>query len=175
MNINAHREAQFPHAFVWGVDLLVGALSLGMIHAPPSLGIGRTTGRRFPPLRPDFVIRNLFPFRQVAISGRKPSQPGGGVGAFVMLSICEQSKPASRIICASSLSRGTGVDPPWAFATVGKHARATASATKCSLDISLSKGQRLSNFSSHHSCGVPGGRSIPDLEQRRQCIPNSPQ
>jgi hypothetical protein len=134
----------------------VGASLPGMIHAPPSLGIGRTTGRRFPPLRPDFVIKNLLPFRQVAISGRKPSQPGGGVGAFVMLSICEQSKPASRIICASSLSRRMGVDPLWAIATIGNHARVTASTIKRSLNISPSKDQRAANFSSRHSCGVLG-------------------
>src|SRR5262249_31096971 len=58
-------------------------------HAPDWLGIGRTTGRTF--LRPDFVTRNLFPFRQVAISGRKLSHPGGDSGAFVMLSTWEQS------------------------------------------------------------------------------------
>src|SRR5262245_66687813 len=74
-------------------------------HAPPWLGIGRTTGRTFPPLRPDFVTKNRFPFRQVAISGRRLSQPGGGAGALVMLSTCEQSEPASWIVCASSLSR----------------------------------------------------------------------
>src|SRR5712671_5093563 len=116
-----------------------------MVHAPPPLGIGRTTGRRFPPLRPDFVIKNLFPFRQVAISGRKPSQPGGGVGAFMMLSTCEQSKPASRIICASSLSRRTGIDSLWAIATIGKHVRATASAIERSLNISPS-GSTSSEF-----------------------------
>jgi hypothetical protein len=102
MNISVHRKAQFPTPRLVPRSA-TGTLLLRMIHAPP--GIGRTTGRRFPPLRPDFVTKNLFPFWQVAISGRRLSQPGGGAGAFVMLSTCEQSYPASRMICASSRSR----------------------------------------------------------------------
>lgn len=87
----AGRPQQRPLLVIDGDSFAHRASSRFVPHAPVRLAIGRTTGRRFPPLRPDFVTKNLFPFAQVAISGRKLSHPGGGAGAMAMLATCEQS------------------------------------------------------------------------------------